>query len=93
MLKTAMKNLHVPLPETLYLELRAEADRERRPATEVARQAIDDWLAERKRKQIYDALQEYARKMAGTGVDLDPELEASGIECLLSIDQPKGKAK
>lgn len=39
--KPVNKNLHVPLSEPLYRRLRAEAERERRPATEIAREAID----------------------------------------------------
>ena len=88
----AMKNLHVPLPEPLYQELRAEADREQLPATDLARQAINTWLAERRRKVVYEAIQKYAKEMAGTSADLDPELEAAGIENLLANVGRGGKA-
>ena len=88
----AMKNLHVPLAEPLYRELRAEADRERRPATDLARQAISAWLAERRRKLVYEAIRKYAQGMAGTSTDLDPELEAAGIENFLGNVGHGGKA-
>ena len=87
-----MKNLHVPLPEPLYRELRAEAERERRPATDLARQAISTLLAERRRKLVYEAIQKYAKEMAGTSADLDPDLEAAGIENLLGNAGHGGKA-
>ena len=37
-------NFHVPLPTELYSKLREEAERSKRPATALARQAIEDWL-------------------------------------------------
>lgn len=80
--KTNMKNLHVPLPQPLYRRLRAEAKRANRPATALAREAIDLWLAEQYRASVYDAIASYARKVAGTSEDLDPDLEAAGVEHL-----------
>ncbi|MGD0089763.1 MAG: hypothetical protein ABSE73_07570 [Planctomycetota bacterium] len=88
----AMKNLHVPLPEPLHRELRAAAARERRPATDLARQAIDTWLAERRRKLVYEALRKYAQEMAGSSADLDPQLEAAGLANLLGNVGHGGKA-
>src|SRR2546427_528959 len=76
------KNLHVPLPGTLYRRLRAEADRSRRPATELAREAIDRWLADRQRRHIHDEILAYAREGSGTADDLDTELESAGLELL-----------
>jgi len=38
------------------------------------------------RAAIQQALREYALKYGGTGVDLDPDLEAAGVEHLLKID-------
>jgi len=36
-----------------------------------------------RRPAIQQALREYALKYGGTGVDLDPDLEAAGVEHLL----------
>ena len=80
--KTDMKNLHVPLPQPLYTRLREEARRAHRPATALAREAIDAWLAERHRAAVHDAISSYARKVAGTPADLDVDLEAAGVEHL-----------
>jgi hypothetical protein len=44
-----MKNLHVPLPGDLYTELREEAQRTKRPATKLAREAIELWLKQRRK--------------------------------------------
>ena len=84
---SAMKNLHVPLPEELYRELRGEAQRSGRPATEIARSAIECWLQERRKAEIYEAVAAYAAQWAGTSADLDPDLEAAAVECLLATDR------
>jgi hypothetical protein len=78
-----MKNFHLPLPERTYAELRAEAERARVPATTVAREAIDWWLRHQLKKARHDAIAAYASEMAGTDLDLDPDLESAGIEQLL----------
>ena len=77
-----MKNFHLPLPEPTYSLLRAEAQRTRRPATTLARQAIDAWLRDQARKTTHDAIVAYAAEVAGTDLDLDRELESAGIEHL-----------
>ena len=78
-----MKNFHLPLPEHTYSQLRAEAERTRVPATSLAREAIDLWLRQQVRRARYDAIATYAAEMAGTNLDLDPELESAGVEHLL----------
>ncbi|HCC55707.1 MAG TPA: hypothetical protein DEQ47_00300 [Solibacterales bacterium] len=84
-----MKNFHLPLPEQTYKELRAEAERAQVPATTLAREAIDIWLRQQWKKTRHDAIASYARQMAGTEFDLDPALEAAGVEHLLK----SGKAR
>ena len=78
-----MKNFHLPLPERTYADLRAEAERAQVPATALAREAIDWWLREQLRKARHDRIAAYAAEMAGTDLDLDPALEAAGIERLV----------
>jgi hypothetical protein len=84
--KAKMKNLHVPLPEPIYRRLRLEAERSERPATDLAREAIDHWLGERQRQVVREAIQEYASKVAGTSDDLDEDLEAAALEGLPPSD-------
>jgi hypothetical protein len=79
---TPMKNLHVPLPEPLYSELRAAAKVAGRPATELARDAIDRWLVEQRRTARRAAIAEYAASRAGTADDLDETLERGAVEAL-----------
>lgn len=78
-----MKNFHLPLPEPTYALLRAAAERARVPATTLAREAIANWLVEQARKTRHDAIAAYAAEMAGTKLDLDPDLESAGIEHLV----------
>jgi hypothetical protein len=78
-----MKNFHLPLPEQTYAHLQAEAARARMPATAVAREAIDCWLRQQLRKARHGQIAVYAAEMAGTDLDLDPYLEATGIVHML----------
>jgi len=82
-----MHNFHIPLPEDVYSELREEAQRARRSATAVARQAIETWLRQRRRAARDQAIAVYAAKFAGTPTDFDPALEAASIEHLIQSEQ------
>ena len=81
-----MKNLHLPLPDSMYAQLRAEAERSRIPATTLARQAIDAWLHQQLKTAKHAAIAAYAIEMAGTPCDLDRDLEAAAVEHLLAQD-------
>jgi hypothetical protein len=74
------------LPAPLYEALQEEAAAARRPATALAREAIETWLRERRRAAVHEAVATYAAKHAGTAVDLDPALQAASLEVL---DHPK----
>jgi predicted transcriptional regulator len=80
MARATPRNFHVPLPEDLYDRLRKEAERSMEPATEIARHAIEDYLEKRRRDALYSAIRDYAKRHAGTMVDLDDELEAASSE-------------
>jgi hypothetical protein len=79
-----MKNFHLPLPEQTYLALRAEAERTGVPATTLAREAVDWWLRQQRRKVRHDAIAAYAAEVAGTSLDLDHGLESAAIVHMLS---------
>jgi len=76
-------NLHVPLSGPVHDRLRAEATRSGRPATTLAREAIEAWIAERERHAMHQSIVEYASEMAGSGADLDEDLEKAGVEHLV----------
>ena len=86
MSKATLKNLHVPLPEPLNRELRAEAKRSGQPATELAREAIRRLLEKRKREALHREIAGYATAVAGTEQDLDSDLEAASVEHLLDTE-------
>lgn len=81
-MKRTVHNLHVPLPDALYQDLKRIAGQASQPLTEVAREAIRAFVAERERQQTYREICEYAAAAAGTHEDLDPLLEAAGIDHL-----------
>ncbi len=78
--KEPIKSIHLPLPERVYEALRHEASRLRKPATAVAREAIEGWLEERERAVVREAIAAYAVQHAGSSVDLDPLLERAALE-------------
>ena len=89
-MKGPMKNLHIPLPESVHRRLREEAERAGRPTTELAREAIDRWLAEIRKKRIREEIARYAEDCAGSRADIDPVLEKAGIEHLLRDKEGRG---
>ena len=78
-----MKNFHVPLPAELYRQLQTEAKQSQQPATQLARQAIVQWLEEQKRRAVHEQIAAFAEQWAGSDLDLDESLESAGIEHLL----------
>ena len=72
----------MPLPDDVDQALRDEAAAIKRAATAIARQAIKTWLRERKKTVLREAIATYAAEHGGTPADLDPELEAAGLQML-----------
>jgi len=81
-MKSATKNFHLPLPERAYEELRREAAREGRPATTVAREAIEEWLERRRKSELHEQIAEYASAQKGSEADLDATLESAAVRHL-----------
>jgi hypothetical protein len=77
-----LKNFHLPLPLDVYEALRDEASRLQKPATALAREAIETWLHHRRRAAVREAIATYAAEHAGSRVDLDPALERASVELL-----------
>jgi predicted DNA-binding protein len=84
-MRSATKNFHLPLPERAYEELRREAAREGRPATTVAREAIEEWLERRRKSELHEQIAEYASAQKGSAADLDPALERAAVGYLRKI--------
>ena len=82
MKRTETRNFHLPLPEPLYRRLKETAERQHRPATQVAKQAVEDWLDQQERLELHEEIARYAAQVAGSGDDLDETLEAASLEHL-----------
>lgn len=81
-----MRTFHLPLPDDLHDALRREATADRRPATELVRDALAGWLQARHRERVADDIHRFALAEAGSDFDLDPDLERAGVEHLLAGD-------
>lgn len=82
-MKTAIAhNFHVPLPAGVYSRLRSEAERQQKPATQLVKQVVEYWLDEQEKLALHEEIARYAADTAGTGDDLDEQLEAAGVERL-----------
>lgn len=77
-----LRNFHLPLTGETYDRLKEEAARERRPATIVAREALEEWLRERRRQFVREEIAAYAVTVAGSEADLDAGLEKAAVEHL-----------
>jgi hypothetical protein len=87
-----MRNFHLPLPEPVYRRLRTAAEQTNRPATTLARYAIESWLRQRRRVMVREAIAAYAARVAGTRDDFDRDLEAAALE-LGQGERPARKAR
>jgi len=78
-LRHGPRNFHVPLPEDVYARLKEQAAADRISATTIARRAIEEWLRQRRRVTLHEAIAAYASQQAGA-TDLDPDLERASLE-------------
>ena len=86
MTTSATSNFHLPLPSEVRDMLREEVARSGRPATAIAREALTEWLQERRRGRLREEIAAYASACAGTAADVDEDLEEAGLELLASED-------
>jgi len=84
MKSSATSNFHLPLPAPLHDRLRAAAKQQHRPATQLAKQAIEYWLEKQERLALHEDISSYATQAAGSNDDLDEQLQAAGLEHLNS---------
>lgn len=75
-------NFHLPLPHELHEMLRAESEASGEPATNLAREAISDWLKRRKRERRHAEIAAFAAENRGTELDLDRDLEAASLDVI-----------
>jgi hypothetical protein len=84
-----MRNFHLPLPDEVYSGLRAEAERTSKPATALAREAIEHWLRHRRTIARHEAIADFAAEHAGSQWDLDTDLEIASTEHLIATDEAR----
>lgn len=84
----ASYNFHLPLPPEIHEMLRQEVERSGQPATALAREALRDWLVQRKRERLHAEIAAFAEAHAGTDLDLDEDLERAGIEAIRNENRP-----
>jgi predicted DNA-binding protein len=77
---TAKQNFHVPLPVETHERLKLEAQYFNRPATDIARGAIEKVLEELEEEGVYQTLRAYAQAMGGTSDDIDPLSSGGGAK-------------
>lgn len=87
-MKTATShNFHVPLPNDVYSRLRSEAERQRKPATQLVKQAVEYWLEQQEKMMLHEEITRYAAENAGTADDLDGTLETAALEHLRDTEK------
>ena len=91
-MKTAINlshNFHLPLSEPVYQRLKSAAKQQHKPATQLAKLALEQWLDEQERLVLHEEIAVYAATMAGSGDDLDASLENAALEHLAATDTSK----
>lgn len=81
-------NFHLPLPPEIHEMLRQEVERSGQPATTLAREALRDWLVQKRRERLHAEIAAFAEAHAGTALDLDEDLEKAGIEAIRNESRP-----
>jgi len=76
----ARKNFHLPLTDELYRLLQEEARRRACPATQLAREVLEQHLRRARADWLDQEIAAYAQRAAGTSDDLDPALEEAGLQ-------------
>ncbi|WP_293913855.1 hypothetical protein [Deinococcus sp.] len=79
-----MKTLPLTLPELLHAQLMQAAQNTGWTATQLACQAIENYLAQQREDQLNAELDAYIARNAGTPFDLETEVEAAGVAHLLT---------
>ena len=76
----------MPLSDSVYQRLKSVAKKQHKPATQLAKQALEQWLDEQEKLALHEEIAGYAASMAGTVDDLDESLETVSLEYLAETD-------
>jgi len=78
--------MNLPLSRETHAAIFGEARRRRLPATRLVRSIVEDWLAEQERARVDDEIRHFARRYAGTELDLSPALEGAALAELRRLE-------
>jgi hypothetical protein len=79
--------MNLPLPPALHAAIFKEARRSGVPATKLVRQILGDWLQAHQRAREEEEIREFARRHAGSEIDLDEDLEGAATETLMGAEK------
>jgi predicted transcriptional regulator len=84
-----MSLISIRLPENLDAQLSREAEKSQRPKSELAREAIAEYLARRERERFLGAIARAARAEAGDSLAIAAEALPLDNEALALGDGPR----
>jgi len=87
----ATMKMNLPLSPEMHRQIFEEAKDQGVPATRLVREVLHRWLSERARQKEADELREFAKRHAGTSIDLDPELEAEAAKGLAHLGSDEAR--
>lgn len=77
--------VEIALPIELFQKLQAEAESKQQATSAFVSQVIESWLSQKQQQELTETeLAAFVKEYAGTEFDLSPELEAAGVEFMLS---------
>jgi hypothetical protein len=86
-----VRKMNLPLPAPVHAAVFREARRSGVPATRLVRDILSRWLSEQARTRQAEEIRRFAAAHGGSQLDLDPALEAAGLELLEpEVDDAQG---
>lgn len=78
--------MRVPLSTELHASLQQISSAVGKPATVIAREAIEEHLKRLQKIIVDQSIQRWAMKVSGTDLELDPELEQAAVDFLVQTN-------
>lgn len=79
------KSMHIPFSIQTYEKLSEISKEQNTTATELVRNAVNEFLKEEEKKRVSKAIEEFALEFGGTEFDLDTELEQASLESFRKV--------
>ncbi len=81
-----MRNLHISIHEDLHENLLAVAKAKKTNKTEIIRQALDAYIQQLRKQEVFNDMKLYAETMAEDSADFTNEFDAAVTELLASTE-------